>query len=57
LKAKKPFSKIAKGLEMSWLPLLESFRTFCWGEIIEKLQNTYKLKELISIPASTMNPI
>ena len=46
-----------KGLEMSWLPLLDAFRTFCWGEIIEEIQNTYKLKELINITASTMNPV
>jgi len=23
------------------LPLVDSFRTFCWGEIIEELQNIY----------------
>jgi hypothetical protein len=39
-----------KGLEKSWLPLLETFGTFCWGEIIEELRNTYKLKELINLP-------
>jgi hypothetical protein len=32
------------------LPLLERFRTFCWGEIIEDLRNIYKLKELIKVP-------
>jgi hypothetical protein len=32
------------------LPLLVRFRTFCWGEIIEELQKTYKLKELIDLP-------
>jgi hypothetical protein len=42
---------------MVWLPLLESFGTFCWGEIIEELQNTYKLKELISLPAGSISPI
>jgi len=47
----------AKGLEIVKLPLLERFGTFCWGEIVEELQNINKLKELISIPASTMNPI
>jgi len=46
-----------KGWKKSRLPLLERFGTFCWGEIIEELQNINKLKELISIPASTMNPI
>ena len=34
-----------------WLPLLDAFRTFCWGEIIEELQKTYKLKELINVPS------
>jgi len=47
----------AKGLGISMLPLLERFGTFCWGDIIEKLQNINKLKELNSIPTSTMNPI
>jgi hypothetical protein len=46
-----------KGLEMSWLPLLDAFRTFCWGELMEEPRNIYKLKELINIPASTMNPV
>ena len=48
---------IAKGLEISKLPLLERFGTFCWGEIIEELQNTYKLKELINPPASVPNNV
>jgi len=48
---------IAKGLEIDKLPLLERFGTFCWGEIIEELQNTYKLKELINLPVSVINPI
>jgi len=47
----------AKGLEIDKLPLLVRFRTFCWGDIIEKLQNINKLKQLNSIPVSTMNPI
>jgi len=47
----------AKGLEIDELPLLESFRTFCWGEIIEELQNTYKLKDLINRPASAINNV
>jgi hypothetical protein len=38
-------------------PLVDSFRTFYWGEIIEELRNIYKLKELINLPASTMNPV
>jgi hypothetical protein len=55
-KIKSPSAK-AKGLRMSWLPLLERFGTFCWGEIIEELQNTHKLKELIGIPISTTNNV
>ena len=39
------------------LPLLDAFRTFCWGEIIEELQNINKLKELISIPEGNLNAI
>jgi hypothetical protein len=39
------------------LPLLVRFRTFCWGEIMEELQNTYKLKELINLPVGTINPV
>jgi len=39
------------------LPLVDSFRTFCWGEIIEELRNIYKLKDLIDLPASVINPI
>ena len=50
-KIKSP-SASAKGLEMSWLPLVDSFRTFCWSEIIEELRNIYKLKELINLPIS-----
>jgi len=42
---------------MSWLPLLETFGTFCWGEIIEELRNIYKLKELINLPVSAINPV
>jgi hypothetical protein len=38
-------------------PLLERFGTFCWGEIIEELQKTYKLKEFIRLPDSAINPI
>jgi hypothetical protein len=47
----------AKELGMFWLPLLVSFRTFCWGEIIEKMRNIYKLKYLIDLPVSVINPI
>jgi hypothetical protein len=39
------------------LPLLERFRTFCWSEIKEELQKTYKLKELINVPVSAISPI
>jgi len=39
------------------LALVDSFRTFCWGEIIEELQNINKLKELISIPEGNLNAI
>jgi hypothetical protein len=35
---KKPFSLIAKGLEMSWLPLLGRFRTFNWNIAIENIR-------------------
>jgi len=48
---------IAKGLEMVKLPLLVRFRTFCWGEIMEELQNTYKLKELTNPPVSAISPV
>jgi hypothetical protein len=41
---------IAKGLEIDKLPLLETFGTFRWGEIIEELRNVCKLKELIGLP-------
>jgi len=46
-------------MSKGWLlsgPLLDGFRTFSWGEIIEELRNIYKLKELINLPASTINP-
>jgi hypothetical protein len=56
-KKKKPFSKRPKGLEIDKLPLLDTFRTFCWGKIIEELQNINKLKELISVPASSVSSI
>ena len=56
IKIKSPSAK-AKGLEIFWLPLLETFGTFCWGEFIEELRNTYKLKELINLPASAINNV
>ena len=49
IKNKSP-SANAKGLEIVKLPLLERFGTFYWGEIMEELRNTYKLKELINLP-------
>jgi len=36
---------------------LERFGTFCWGDIIEELQNIYILKELINLPVRVINPI
>jgi len=54
---KKALQQKAKGLEIVWLPLLERFGTFCWSEILEKIRNTYKLKELISPPASVPNNV
>jgi len=48
---------IAKGLEIVKLPLLETFGTFCWGEIIEELQNINKLKEIINLPVSVPNNV
>ena len=56
-KKEKSPSANAKGLEIVKLPLLDTFRTFCWGEIIEELQNTYKLKELINLPVSVPNNV
>lgn len=40
---------------MVWLPLLDAFRTFYWSGIIEELQNTCKLKELINLPVIVLN--
>ena len=48
---------MAKGLVIVWLPLVDSFRTFCWGEIIEELRNIYKPKELINLPISAINNV
>jgi len=46
-----------KGLEISRLPLVDGFRTFCWGEIMEELLNIYKLKELIGLPVGAINNV
>jgi len=54
---KKPSGTLAKGLVIVWLPLVDSFRTFCWGEIIEELRNIYKPKELINLPISAINNV
>jgi len=56
-KKKKALQQKAKGLEINKLPLLVTFRTFYWGEIIEELRNTYKLKELINVPVSAINNV
>jgi len=56
-KKQKSPSANAKGLEIDKLPLLDTFRTFCCGEIIEELRNTYKLKELINLPVSVQNNV
>jgi hypothetical protein len=48
---------IARGLEIVKLSLLETFGTFCWGEIIEELRKIYRLKELIGIPKSATNNV
>jgi len=55
-KQKSPSAK-AKGLEISKLPLLERFGTFCWGEITEELRNIYKLKDLANVPISVINNV
>jgi hypothetical protein len=55
-KNKKPFSKGQRAGNV-WLPLLDNFRTFCWGEIIEELRNIYKLKDLINVPISAINNV
>ena len=46
----KALQQKTKGLFIVWLPLLERFGTFCWGEIIEELRNIHRLKELIGLP-------
>jgi len=53
----KALQQKAKGLGMSWLFLLDNFRIFCWGEIIEESRNIYKLKELINLPVRVLNNI
>ena len=46
-KQKKSHSLIAKGLEMSWLPRQNDYRTFCMSD---QTENVYqKLEEIISI--------
>ncbi|MBC8390781.1 MAG: hypothetical protein H8E13_22360 [Actinobacteria bacterium] len=55
-KTKSPSAK-AKGLGNVWLPLLERFGTFCWGEITEELRNIYKLKDLANVPISVINNV
>ena len=57
IKIKKALQQKAKGLIIVKLPLLVRFRTFCWGEITEELRNTYKLKELISLPVRAINSV
>lgn len=47
LKKKKPFSKIAKGLEINKLPRQDEFRNFCMSDETEKVYQ--KLEEVIGI--------
>jgi hypothetical protein len=56
LKIKSPSVKYQRAGNVR-LPLVDGFRTFCWGEIVEELRKINKLKDLINIPASTMNPV
>ncbi len=44
-------------MEQSGGALVDSFRTFCWGEIIEELRNIYKLMDLINVPISAINNV
>ncbi len=46
-----------KGWELSGSSQQNDFVTFCWGEIIEELRNTYKPKELINVPVSVPNNV
>jgi len=57
IKLAQPCSLCIKSSNPVWLPPVDSFRTFCWGKIIEELRNIYKLKELINKPAGIINPI
>jgi len=57
IELEQPRSLCLKGSNPTRLPLMDSFRTFCWGEIVEELRNIYKLKELINVPIITINPI
>ncbi len=56
-KNKKALQQNVKGLEIVKLPLLETLRTFCWGESIEELRNIYKLKDLVNLPISAINNV
>ena len=56
IKTKSPSAK-GQRAGIRKLPLLERFGTFCWGEIIEELQNINKLKELINLPVSVPNNV
>ncbi|GAH93466.1 unnamed protein product, partial [marine sediment metagenome] len=44
---KKPFSLIAKGLVIVWLPQQNDFRTFCMSDETENVY--HKLEEVIGI--------
>jgi len=51
-KLKSPSAK-GKGLEIVLAPL-----TFAsWNQVIQDMQNIYKLKELIGLPASNINTV
>jgi hypothetical protein len=53
IKIIKPFSKKPKGRLLSGSPL-----TFAsWNQIIQDMRNIYKLKELVSLPVSSINPV
>jgi len=47
IKIKKPFSLIAKGLVIVWLPRQKDFRNFCLSDETEKVYQ--KLEEIIDI--------
>jgi len=56
-KKQKALQHLSQRAGICKLPLLETFGTFCWGEFMEKLRNTYKLKELIDLPVSVPNNV